>query len=210
MRRFSRSVLPRLATPEPCPEALDTVAVVIDPGRTIDRCFVAFGWDGRLCSHGPDPLAKGMGGIASVSDDPLRTARKLHEQRFGVWQFMSLPRGELEGQGSTATVGHHDDLCAKTSTASAKCLTAITAFSRSPFLDAPAAFGCALIEVPSRNTMPRSAPPAFARSNRRSQTPRRDHRMKICAAFHQSPSSVGIERHFAPFRHRQTIGLTAA
>ena len=75
-------------------------------------------------------------------------------------------------------------------------------------LDAPAAFACALIEVPSRNTMPRSAPPAFARSNRRSQTPRRDHRMKICAAFHHGPNSVGIERHFAPFRHRQTIAST--
>ena len=56
--------------------------------------------------------------------------------------------------------------------------------------------------------MPRSAPPAFARSNRRSQTPRRDHGTKICAALHQGPNSIGIERHFARFRHRQTMAST--
>ena len=76
------------------------------------------------------------------------------------------------------------------------------------FLGAPAALGCALIEVPSRNAMPSSTPRACAASSSRGHTPSLAHRMKSWAARHHGPSSAGTARHFAPFACRQTIAST--
>src|SRR3954468_13046143 len=59
--------------------------------------------------------------------------------------------------------------------------------------------------VPSRNVMPRWTPRSWARSSRRSQTPRWAQRMNICAARDQGPRSAGMARHLAPFSCRQTI-----
>jgi hypothetical protein len=53
---------------------------------------------------------------------------------------------------------------------------------------------------------PGSTPPRrCAASSNRSQAPRRDHRLKVCAAIHHGPSSAGIWRHFAPLSCRQMI-----
>src|SRR5689334_2875809 len=42
------------------PEALDEVAVLVDPGRTSHRCLVAPGRDGRARAEAPDQHAEGM------------------------------------------------------------------------------------------------------------------------------------------------------
>src|SRR4051794_21726649 len=59
--------------------------------------------------------------------------------------------------------------------------------------------------VPSRNVIPSWTPRSWARSSRRSHTPRWAQRMNICAARDQGPSSAGMARHLAPFACRQTI-----
>src|SRR3954470_18106527 len=59
--------------------------------------------------------------------------------------------------------------------------------------------------VPSRNVIPSWTPRCWARSSRRSQTPRRAQRRKAWAARDQGPSSAGMARHLAPFSCRQTI-----
>jgi hypothetical protein len=66
-------------------------------------------------------------------------------------------------------------------------------------LAAPAAFWCARMFVPSRNTMPSWTPRSCTRLRSRSQTPARDQRMKIWAARYQGPRSSGMARHLAPF-----------
>src|SRR3954447_1903286 len=59
--------------------------------------------------------------------------------------------------------------------------------------------------VPSRNVIPSWTPRCWARSSRRSHTPRWAQRMNICAARDQGPRSAGMGRHLAPFSCRQTI-----
>src|SRR3954453_12982124 len=59
--------------------------------------------------------------------------------------------------------------------------------------------------VPSRNVIPSWTPRCWARSSRRSQTPRRAQRRKVWAARDHGPSSAGMARHLAPFSCRQTI-----
>src|SRR3954454_2061519 len=59
--------------------------------------------------------------------------------------------------------------------------------------------------VPSRNVIPSWTPRVWARSSRRSQTPRRAQRRKVWAARDHGPSSAGMARHLAPFSCRQTI-----
>src|SRR3954465_12632018 len=59
--------------------------------------------------------------------------------------------------------------------------------------------------VPSRNVIPSWTPRCWARSSRRSQTPRRAQRMKVWAARDHGPRSAGMARHLAPFSCRQTI-----
>src|SRR3954452_12973937 len=59
--------------------------------------------------------------------------------------------------------------------------------------------------VPSRNVIPSWTPRVWARSSRRSQTPRRAQRRKVWAARDHGPRSAGMARHLAPFSCRQTI-----
>src|SRR4051794_14044428 len=59
--------------------------------------------------------------------------------------------------------------------------------------------------VPSRNVIPSWTPRVWARSSRRSQTPRRAQRRKVWAARDHGPRSAGMARHLAPFWCRQTI-----
>src|SRR5215218_10721198 len=60
--------------------------------------------------------------------------------------------------------------------------------------------------VPSRNAIPRLTPSRrCARCSRRSQTPWRLQRLKVCAAIHHGPRCGGMRRHFAPLSCRQTI-----
>ncbi len=63
------------------PEALDLVAVVVDPVRAGDGCFVALRRDRGPRARVPDVLTKGVAGVAPVPDDPLGHTRKLVEQR---------------------------------------------------------------------------------------------------------------------------------
>ena len=84
-----------------------------------------------------------------------------------------------------------------------KRLTFAAAAARVPFLDAPAALACALMLVPSRTAIPSSTPACLRPVEPSVPHAKRAQRMKICAAFHQGPSSAGMERHFAPFVQRQ-------
>src|SRR4051812_44675133 len=60
--------------------------------------------------------------------------------------------------------------------------------------------------VPSRNAIPSLTPlRCCARCSRRSQTPWRLQRLKVCAAIHQGPRCGGMLRHFAPLSCRQMI-----
>ena len=95
---------------EPSPEALDLVAVVVDPARAGDGRLVAPRRDRRPCAHVPDVLTKGVAGVATVPDDTLGHARKLVEQRNRMGQFMGLTGRQPEGDGAALPVGDHASL----------------------------------------------------------------------------------------------------
>src|SRR3954464_3253037 len=107
---------------------------------------------------------------------------------------MSLTGRQGEADRPAGAVGDHASLGAIAATRAAKRFTHVALGSRSPFLGAPAALWCALIDVPSRKAMPNSTPRSWTRSRSCSQTPSLLQRMKVCAARHQ------IGRHAAPFR----------
>src|SRR3954452_6522932 len=187
------------------PQALDAVAIVVDPARAGDGRLVALGRDRRPGALVPDELAERVRGIAFVADNPARNIGQAIDQILGQGKFMSLTGRQGEADRPADAVGDHASLGAIAAARAAKRLTHVALGSRSPFLGAPAALWCALIEVPSRKAMPSSTPRSWTRSRSRSQTPRWLQRMKVCAARHQGTRSGGTLRHFAPFRSRQTI-----
>lgn len=60
---------------QPRPEALDHVAVGVDPVRACYGRFIAFGGDCWSRAHIPHVLPKGVAGIASVGNHPPRHSR---------------------------------------------------------------------------------------------------------------------------------------
>src|SRR4051795_9553340 len=179
------------------PQALDTVAIVVDPAWAGHGRFVFLGRDRRPGTLVPDELAERVRGIALVADDPAGNVGQALDQILGQGEFMGLTWGQSEADRPAGTIGDHAGLGAVAAARAAKRLTHVALRSRPPFFDAPAALWCALIEVPSR--MPRSTPRSWTRSRSRSQTPRWLQRMKVCAARHQGTRSGGTLRHFAPF-----------
>lgn len=95
---------------EPGPEALDLIAVVVDPVRAGDGRLVALRRDRGSRAHIPDVLTKGVAGVATAPDDPLGHARKLVEQRNRMGQFMGLTGRQPEGDGTSLPVGDHTSL----------------------------------------------------------------------------------------------------
>jgi hypothetical protein len=73
-------------------------------------------------------------------------------------EFMSLTRGDNEGHGSSKPVRDHAGLGAIAPTRAPKRLTCVSLSLSAPFLQAPAAFWCARMLVPSRNVIPSSTP----------------------------------------------------
>src|SRR3954464_3848661 len=188
-----------------CPEVFDQVPVVVDPRWAGDWCVGALGRDGRAGADVPDPLAEGVGGVAAVADHPARHVRQTVQQVRRHRQFMGLTGREREGNGTPATVRDHAGLGAVAATRAAERLTAVSLLAVGPPFSRPAAFWCARKFVPSRKVMPSATPRSCTSSSRRSQTPRWPQRMKVCAAFHQGPSSPGMARHLAPFWWRQRM-----
>ncbi len=147
---------------EPGPEALDLVAVVVDPIRAGHGRFVALRRDCRPSAHVPDVFAKDVAGIAAVSHDPFGHPRQLIEQGNSVREFIGLTGRQPEGDGAALPVGDHASLGAIATTRAAKSFTSVSLGRRSPLLAAPA-FWCARTFVPSRNTMPSWTPRSCTR-----------------------------------------------
>src|SRR5215217_4359991 len=76
---------------QPGPEALDKVAVVIDPGRAGDLLLIALGRDRRTRAHVPE-----------------RCLRQTVQQAGRRRQFVRLPRCERETDGPPAAVRDYD------------------------------------------------------------------------------------------------------
>ncbi len=193
---------------EPAPEPLNPVAVRVGPVRAGHRGLLAFRWDRGTRTAVPDVGAKIVRSVAPIRHDPARHPGQAVEQGNGMWKFVGLSRRDPEGHGAPAAVCEDYGLRAIAAARAPKRLTFFAASGNSPLLDAPAAFACALMLVPSRNAIPSSTLRACAIVSRRLHTPSRAQRMKICAAFHHGPSLVGMARHCAPFVHRQRIAST--
>src|SRR5690349_24371698 len=153
----------------------------------------------------PDQLPERVGAVAAVAHHPQRHAREAAEEPRRERQLVRLARRERERDRPAPAVGDHARLGAEAAARAAERLAPVPLARGSPFLGAPAALWCALIEVPSRNAMPSSTPRACAASSSRCHTPSLAQRMKSWAARHHGPSSAGTARHFAPFACRQTI-----
>ena len=131
---------------------------------------------GRHTGLGPgllDHAPPGTRGVGPVADDPRRPADpgRGGQERRGRSQFGGLPAHQHEGQSEAAGVAGEDGLRAISTPRTTQGV------GYAPPL-APAAFWCARIDVPSRNTSPRSGRPASRRcSKARFQTPRRLQRM---------------------------------
>ena len=72
------------------PQALDAVAIVVDPARAGDGRFVALGRDCRPCALVPDELAERVRGIAFVANDPAGNVGQAIDQILGQGEFVSL------------------------------------------------------------------------------------------------------------------------
>ena len=70
------------------PQALDAVAIVVDPARAGDGRLVALGRDRRPCALVPDELAERVRGIAFVAD--AGNVGQAIDQILGQGKFMSL------------------------------------------------------------------------------------------------------------------------
>src|SRR3712207_3200265 len=82
---------------EPCPETLDPIAVVVNPGRAGDIRFVAPGRDRRAGAEAPDEIAEGMAGVSAVGHDPGGDDREEGQEQRGQRQLVRLPGGQGEG-----------------------------------------------------------------------------------------------------------------
>ena len=122
---------------EPGPEALDLIAVVVDPIRAGHGRFVALRRDRRPSAHTPDVLAKDVAGVAAVPHDPFGHPRQLVEQGNSVREFMGLTGRQPEGDGAAPPVGDHASLGAIAATRAAKSFTSVSLGRRSPFMDGP-------------------------------------------------------------------------
>jgi len=89
------------------PEALDEVAVLVDPGRTRHRCLVAPGRDGRTRAEAPDQHAEGMRGIAAIGHDPQHHGGEKAQQNRRHRQLMGLSGRQRKADCSPRAV--HDD-----------------------------------------------------------------------------------------------------
>ena len=160
--------------------------------------------DRGLDAQVADVFAKGVAGVPPIGDDPSRHPRQPVKQRHRVRQLMGLPRSQHEGYGAAEAVGEDTGLGSKVATRAAKRLTMVSLCWSIAFLATPAAFWWARMFVPPRKVMPSCRPRSWTRASRRSYTPSRDQRMKVCAAIHQGPCSAGSARHLAPlsWRHR--------
>lgn len=105
-------------------------------------------------THVPDVLAEGMTGVATVCDYPLGHGWQLVEQWNRMGQLVRLPRCQPEGDGAAPPISDHASLGAIAATRSANCFTRVSLGPRSSLLATPAAFWCARMFVPSRNTIP--------------------------------------------------------
>ena len=190
---------------EPAPEPLDQAAVVVDVVGAGDRRLVAPGRDRGPRALAPDEIAEGVRAVAAVAHDPQRHAREPVEEPRRQRQLVRLPRGQREGYRAAPPVRDDARLRAEAPARPPQRLPPVALGAGPPFLGAPAALGCALMLVPSRNAMPSSTPRPCAVSSSRRHAPSSAQRMNSWAARHQGPSSAGIARHVAPFRCRQTI-----
>src|SRR3712207_2092989 len=160
---------------EPCPETLDPIAVVVDPGWAGDGRLVALGRDRGAGAEAPDEVAEGMAGVAAVGHDPGGDDREEGQEQRSQRQLVRLPGGEGEADGAAGGVGDHAGLGPVAAARPAQRLARVALRRGSPFFAAPAALWCARMPVPSRNAIPASTPPRrCASSSSRSQAPSRD------------------------------------
>ena len=78
------------------PQALDAVAIVVDPARAGHGRLVALGRDRRPGALVPDELAERVRGIAFVADDPSRDIRQAIDQILGQGEFVGLTWSQNE------------------------------------------------------------------------------------------------------------------
>src|SRR3954454_14507320 len=121
MWRFSRSGgAPFL---EARPQALDAVAIVVDPAWAGHGRFVFLGRDRRPGTLVPDDLAERVRGIAFVADDPAGNVGQAIDQIPGPGEFVSLPRGQGGAERPAGAVGDHAGFGAVAAARAAKRLT---------------------------------------------------------------------------------------
>jgi hypothetical protein len=125
---------------QPGPEPLDDIAIIVDPVRTGEQCFIGLGRDRRSGSQAPDVLTKGMAGVAAIGHDPARHARQTVEQWNSLRQFVRLTRRNPKRDGAGQTIGDQTSLGAIAATRATKCFTMVSLSLRAPFRRAPAAF----------------------------------------------------------------------
>src|SRR4029453_6841009 len=95
---------------EPGPEALDAVAVHIDPRRAGDGRLMALGRDRRACAEVPDEVAEGVAGVTAVADDPGGDEGEDRQEQRRQRQFVRLSWGQGEADGATGGIGDHAGL----------------------------------------------------------------------------------------------------
>ena len=199
------------------PEAVDEAlnAVALPGGGTVEArmwALVAPGRDHRPDAPATQVPARRRAAGALVPDHALRPQpgwpptrpphRPTVQQRRQRVLLVTLPTRQHPGEGLAASLGAQVELGSPAATAATEGLIA-------PFF-APAAWGCARIDVPStkcraQSSSPAAFPSAWSAARTRSQTPARCQRRKRKYAVCHGPERSGGSRHGAPVRSRYRI-----
>jgi hypothetical protein len=172
---------------------------MVDPCGTGHRRLVPLRWDYWAAAKVPDVLTEGTTSGTAIGHHPTWHPWQTSEWPDSLGQFMSLSWGETESDGTAAAAWDHAGVGAIAATRSPKCLTRSAPGSAAPFRAAPAAFWCARMSLPSKKVLPNCTPRSCAIVSSRSHTPSLPHRIKVCAAVHQGPSSARRLLHFPSF-----------
>src|SRR3954463_3216561 len=92
------------------PQALDAVAIVVDPAWAGHGRFVFLGRDRRSGTLVPDELAERVRSIAFVADDPAGNVGQAIDQILGQGEFVGLTWGQSEADRPAGTIGDHAGL----------------------------------------------------------------------------------------------------
>lgn len=186
---------------DPCTgvdETLDQMSFSVKPfviGSRLKSALVR--WNDRFCATVYNLINEVLRGIASVSDEAVKS--ETINQFTGLGDVMPLSASQSKTQWISERIRAYMDFGAEPASTASQCLD----FLATVFLAAPAAHGCARTTVLSNIKFSMSGSSAKCRCMR-SQMPWSHQRANRLYTLFHLPYTSGNKRHCAPLRKTQS------